>query len=65
MRKRLALALAVVASILVAAPTMAITNGQPDDGEHPYVGQLIFYIPDDPDPRFTDPGSWYNCSGPS
>jgi hypothetical protein len=42
---------------------MAITTGQPDAGEHPYVGQLIFYVPDDQDPRFSDPGSWYNCSG--
>lgn len=63
MRKRLALVFAAVASIVVAAPAMAITNGQPDNGEHPYVGQLIFYVPDDPDPRFTDGGSWYNCSG--
>ena len=63
MRKRLALGVAVVASFLVAAPTMAITNGQPDNGEHPYVGQLIFYVPDDQDPRFSDPGTWWNCSG--
>ena len=29
----------------------------------PYVGQLFFYVPDDVDPRFDDPGSWFNCSG--
>lgn len=63
MRKRLALIFAALASIALAAPAVAITTGQPDEGEHPYVGQLIFYVPDDPDPRFTDPGSWYNCSG--
>ena len=63
MRKRLALIFAALASIALAAPAFAITTGQPDEGEHPYVGQLIFYVPDDPDPRFTDPGSWYNCSG--
>jgi Trypsin len=63
MRKRLALGLAMVASLVVAAPTMAITNGQPDNGEHPYVGQLIFYVPDDQDARFSDPGTWWNCSG--
>lgn len=63
MRKRLALGLALMASLVMVAPTMAITNGQPDNGEHPYVGQLIFYIPDDQDSRFSDPGSWYNCSG--
>ena len=63
MQKRLALALAVIASVILAAPTMAITNGQPDAGEHPYVGQLIFYVPDDEDARFSDPGTWWNCSG--
>ena len=63
MRNRLALIAATIASIVLAAPASAITTGQPDEGEHPYVGQLIFYVPDDPDPRFTEPGSWYNCSG--
>jgi Trypsin len=41
----------------------AITYGVPDNGEHPYVGQLFFYVPDEIDPRFTDPGAWFNCSG--
>jgi hypothetical protein len=63
MRKRLALIFAALASIALAAPAFAITTGQPDEGEHPYVGQLIFYVPDDPDPRFTEPGTWWNCSG--
>jgi hypothetical protein len=63
MRTRVALVIAAIASLALAAPAAAITFGQPDDGEHPYVGQLIYYVPDDPDPRFTDPGSWYNCSG--
>jgi hypothetical protein len=63
MRTRLALLGAVLASLAIAAPTMAITTGQPDNGEHPYVGQLIFYVPDEEDPRFDDPGSWFNCSG--
>lgn len=62
-RRRFALLIAVLASVLVATPTLAITSGQPDEGEHPYVGQLIFYVPDAPDSRFDDPGSWYNCSG--
>jgi hypothetical protein len=44
-------------------PAGAITNGTPDNEEHPYVGQLFFYVPDEIDPRFTDPGSWFNCSG--
>lgn len=63
MRKRLALLVGLVASALVASPAMAITTGQPDNGEHPYVGQLIFYVPDEQDPRFSDPGAWFNCSG--
>ena len=62
-RRRFALLIAVLASVLVASPALAITSGQPDEGEHPYVGQLIFYVPDSPDPRFDDPGSWFNCSG--
>jgi hypothetical protein len=55
--------IALLAASVVAAPASAITNGQPDDGEHPYVGQLFFYDPTVPDPRFTDPGAWFNCSG--
>lgn len=51
---------------LVATSTLvgqAIPNGEPDAGEHPYVGQLLFYVPDAVDSRFTDPGSWFSCSG--
>ena len=61
--RRLALAGAVVATLVIAAPVVAITNGQADEGEHPYVGQLFFYVPDEVDDHFTDPGSWFNCSG--
>ena len=56
----------LAAAVLVAASTIAadaITNGQPDGNEHPYVGQVLFYVPDEVDPRFTDPGSWFSCSG--
>jgi hypothetical protein len=62
-RRRLALIGGLLASLAIAAPASAITTGQPDEGEHPYVGQLIFYVPDDVDPRFTEPGTWWNCSG--
>ena len=61
--RRLALIGAVVATLALAAPVGAITNGQPDDGEHPYVGELFFYVPSEADDRFTDGGSWFNCSG--
>jgi hypothetical protein len=62
-QRLLALIAALAATIMLVAPTTAITNGQPDGGEHPYVGQLFFYDPTYPDPRFTDPGGWFNCSG--
>jgi hypothetical protein len=45
------------------APAHAITHGQPDRGAHPYVGELLFYVPDEVDSRFDDPGSWFSCSG--
>jgi len=64
MRKLTALLAAVVAALLVGAvPAGAIVNGTPDNGEHPMVGELLFYIPDEIDPRFEDPGAWFTCSG--
>jgi hypothetical protein len=27
------------------------------------VGELLFYVPDAVDPRFTTPGAWFTCSG--
>jgi hypothetical protein len=62
MRSRIVVALAVVLSFVVASPASAITNGVPDDGEHPYVGQLLFYDPDFVSSRFDDPGGWFSCS---
>ena len=64
MRKKIVIAIgAVIAMVGLAAPAQAIISGQPDDGEHPYVGELLFYVPDDNDPRFTDPGGWFTCTG--
>lgn len=63
MRRSLIISLALLASLALAAPATAVTSGQPDNGEHPYVGQLLFYVPDDPSPSFDDPGAWYSCSG--
>jgi hypothetical protein len=51
------------ALVLPMAPAQAITNGVPDNGRHPYVGELLLYGPDDTDPRFTDPGAWFTCTG--
>jgi hypothetical protein len=61
--RRLALLSGVIGALALAAPVGAITNGQPDGADHPFVGQLLFYVPDEADSRFTDPGSWFNCSG--
>jgi hypothetical protein len=61
--RRLALVGSLVAVLVSATPAAAITHGQLDGDEHPYVGQLFFYDPTYPDPRFTDPGGWFNCSG--
>jgi secreted trypsin-like serine protease len=57
---------AVVSTAALFAPAMpaqAIVGGAPDAGEHPYVGQLLFYVPTDVDSRFDTPGGWYNCTG--
>jgi len=64
MRNRLAMLASLLLVVLVAAsPAQAIVNGQPDDEAHPYVGELLFYVPDEVDPRFDDPGAWFTCSG--
>lgn len=56
MRKVL-LALVGALTLLVAAvmPAGAITYGEPDNGEHPYVGFMIFFVPSTP--------GWFSCSG--
>lgn len=54
-RFKASLVAALALVLLVAAPASAITYGEPDAGEHPYVGFMIFY-----DPAY--PG-WFSCSG--
>jgi hypothetical protein len=63
MRRTLSFLAAIAASLVLAAPAWAITNGVPDDGEHPYVGELIFYVPDAQSGAFNDPGGWFSCTG--
>jgi secreted trypsin-like serine protease len=64
MRTRLLIVLAAALAVLTTGgPAHAITNGQHDNGAHPYVGQLLFFVPDETDPRFDDPGAWFSCSG--
>ena len=56
MKKRIvALFAALSCLVLAAAPVGAITYGEPDDGEHPYVGFILFFNP-------VSPG-WFSCSG--
>ncbi|MGW0230446.1 trypsin-like serine protease [Actinopolymorpha singaporensis] len=54
---------AVLAVIAGTVPAQAITHGTPDGQRHPFVGELLFYVPDEADSRFDDPGSWFTCSG--
>lgn len=63
MLKRLLVVVAGLALLLPGQAAWAITNGVPDAGEHPYVGELLFYVPDAIDPRFNDSGAWFTCSG--
>ena len=57
-------AIAIAALLLLpTTPASAIVGGAPDDGEHPYVGQLLVYVPNAVDPRFDDPACWFNCTG--
>ena len=41
--------------LAIATPAAAITYGELDNGEHPYVGFLIFFDPSTP--------GWFSCSG--
>lgn len=63
--RRAATLTAAFGALFVApiSPASAIVGGDPDEGEHPYVGQLLFYVPDAVDSRFDEPGSWYKCTG--
>jgi len=62
-RKLIFAVVAVAGVVAPSFPSSAIVNGQPDAGEHPYVGELLFFVPDAIDPRFTDPGGWFTCTG--
>jgi hypothetical protein len=62
-RRLLLLFFSCIVLVLPMAPAHAITSGVPDNGRHPYVGELLFYEPDETDSRFNDPGAWFTCSG--
>jgi hypothetical protein len=64
MRARILTVLVTALALVgVAGPAEAIKGGVPDAGAHPYVGQLLYYVPTAQDPRFSDPGAWFNCTG--
>ena len=64
MRTRTAVAAALLTLTLAATPALAVTKGGVDDaGEHPMVGQLLFYVPDAPNGIYPDPGGWFSCTG--
>ena len=63
MRKWIAAAGVTLMLAIGLGSAYAITSPTPDNSEHPYVGQLLLYVPDEVDSRFTDPGSWFNCTG--
>ncbi|HEX9864227.1 MAG TPA: trypsin-like serine protease [Acidimicrobiia bacterium] len=44
MRRRLGMAMAALALAALALPAAAITNGQPDGNDHPYVGLAVFDV---------------------
>ncbi len=46
MLKRVIVVLALVGLLAVSQPALAVKYGVPDNGEHPYVGLLVFYNAD-------------------
>ncbi len=55
MRKLLSLIVVFVAVAATAPTASAVTYGEPDAGEHPYVGFMIYFDPAEP--------GWFSCSG--
>jgi hypothetical protein len=49
--RRLVILGALLASLALAAPVSAITNGEPDNGRHPYVGLAVFDVDGAPSHR--------------
>src|SRR3954471_6790662 len=54
--RKLVAGIVAVASLIIAAPAAAITNGQPDGNGHPEVGALLAQQ------AFSD-GTWAECTG--
>jgi hypothetical protein len=54
MRRLYKISIILIAALLITTPALAITNGEPDDGEHPYVGVMLYPVGD---------GYYTLCSG--
>ena len=66
MRIRTAALTSLLALVFLTTSATGVTKGGvPDAGEHPMVGQLVFYVPDAlPSPYGAEqPGGWFSCSG--
>ena len=55
MKKLAAAILTLTALAVMTGSTGAITYGEPDADEHPYVGFIIYFLPEEP--------GWFSCSG--
>jgi hypothetical protein len=42
--KKFTVLLIILLALAIATPVLAITNGEPDDGEHPYVGMMLYPV---------------------
>jgi hypothetical protein len=64
-RKLLALSAALVGALVVGlVPAGAIVNGGVPDGSGiRWSVSSSYHVPDAIDPRFTDPGAYFTCSG--
>lgn len=53
------LLIGTVLLLTVVSAAFAITYGEPDEGEHPYVGMMLFF-----DPYYAEgAGGWFSCTG--
>lgn len=61
-RRAVTLAIAVsMITVLSVGPASGIVYGEPDAGEHPYVGSIVLHLPDFPEPGEDTFLQW--CSG--
>jgi hypothetical protein len=62
-KRILSLLAAIVLLLAIVIPAAAITNGQPDGNNHPYVGLLIFDVAPGTPGCNPDGGPCWRCSG--